>query len=76
MFNYGKYPLVLADKYPVVSPSQAYQLLLSLARVGEAYSSGDVRLSDALPIERDAALRAMFSELSRFADAIQRQMAD
>lgn len=71
MFNYGKYPLVLSDMYPVVSPSQAYQLLSSLARVGEAYSSGDVRLSESLPLERDAALRALFGELVRFADAVE-----
>ncbi|MCI2809542.1 hypothetical protein [Eoetvoesiella caeni] len=70
MFNYGRYPLVLADKWPTVSPAQAHELLLRLARVGEAYSSGDVRLSDALPIERDAELRAVFGELVRFADAI------
>lgn len=70
MFNYGKFPLVMPDKWPTVSPAQAYELLSRLARVGEAYSSGDVRLSDALPIERDAELRAVFGELSRFADAI------
>ncbi len=74
MFNYLKYPLV-SDMYPVVSPSQARRLLLSLARVGDAYSSGDVRLSETLPIERDAELRAMFSELARFADAIERGCA-
>lgn len=72
MFNYGRYPLVLADKWPIVSPNQAYQLLSSLARVGEAYSSGDVRLSDSLPVERDAELRAMFGELVRFAKAAER----
>ncbi|NYT61440.1 hypothetical protein H0A66_03760 [Alcaligenaceae bacterium] len=71
MLNYSRYPLV-SDMYPVISPSKAQQLLSSLARVGEAYSSGDVRLSDALPIERDAELRAVFGELARFADAIER----
>lgn len=70
MLSYSKYPIV-SNFYPTVSPSQAYQLLSSLARVGEAYRTGDVRLSDALPIERDAELRAMFGELVRFADAVE-----
>jgi hypothetical protein len=70
MIHFGKFPIV-SNCYPTVSPHQAQHLLTSLARVGEAYRTGDVRLSEALTIGRDAELRAIFNELARFAQAAQ-----
>lgn len=68
MIHFGKYPVV-SNRYPIVSPHQAQQLLLIMTKLGVAYRTGQVRLAEALPIEIDAELRGMLSDLARFAEA-------